>query len=185
MDLLRDVHIRDIIIFGTGEIGKIAVHLLEKQYHILFAVDNEEIKWGNSFEGYSIKPPTEILDYDSNIVIVTTKSLLEISKQLCRLGVSLEKIFFCSIESDRNENEYAFYPLDAKNLAVTGKSLIQYDLLCEKEQRTNNKNVLIFCSFYSVYTKQLIENISKRYNDIEFSILTKAEKTNNTIKSEH
>lgn len=184
MSLLKGTHTREIIVFGTGVIGKTVVQLLERQYHILFVVDNDETKWGNLFENYPVKSPQELLEYNRNIVIASSKYMQEISLQLCRMGIPKEKVFFCDAEAVNGSVEYIFYPLDAKKAEGTGKSLIQYDLLEQEEQETNNKKVLLYCSFYSVYTKQLIENISKRYTDIEFSILTRAKENKEKIKSE-
>ena len=50
----------DIVIFGSGEVGKRAVQLLNKDYHILFLVDNNEKKWESTVEEYRIKSPEEI-----------------------------------------------------------------------------------------------------------------------------
>lgn len=43
---------------------------------------------------------------------------------------------------------------------------------------------MVFCIFYSTYTKQLIENMSKKYKDIEFSLLTKTEEYKEKVVSE-
>ena len=59
----------EIIVFGTGEVGKNAASLLEQDFHILFFVDNDEKKWGTQFFGYEIKNPVEIKQYDCDIVI--------------------------------------------------------------------------------------------------------------------
>lgn len=170
--LLNDMRIKEIIVFGTGSIGRIAIHLLENCYHIMFAVDNDKSKWGTYFEGYIIKAPHEIGNFRQDIVIISTKYVMEISSQLCQMGISRDKIFFCDVKLIDGRNEYTFYPLNAAKVKETGKELIQYDLFGKENLKTDQKKVLIFCIFYSVYTKQLIENMSKRYHDIEFSLLT-------------
>lgn len=163
---------KDILVFGTGLVGQTAVHLLEEKYHILFAVDNDERKWGNLFEGYEIKPPSEILKYDCDIAIISRIYMREISFQLQEMGIETERIIFCDIKSVDGSLRFGFCPLDAKKVKAAGKKLIQYDLLNEEEQETGCIKVLVFCTWYSVYTKQLIENMSRRYQDIEFSLIT-------------
>lgn len=34
MSLLKDTCIKEIIVFGTGEVGRSAIHILEERYHI-------------------------------------------------------------------------------------------------------------------------------------------------------
>ena len=60
----------------------------------------------------------------------------------------------------------------------------QMKMFCRNEYRTSHKKVLILCTFFSTYTKQLVENISKRYKDIEFSILTNAKEYREELLSE-
>ena len=111
--LLNDMRIKEIIVFGTGSIGRNAIHLLENCYHIMFAVDNDKSKWGTYFEGYIIKAPHEIGNFRQDIVIISTKYVMEISSQLCQMGISRYKIFFCNVKLIDGRNEYTFYPLNA------------------------------------------------------------------------
>lgn len=163
---------RDIVIFGTGEVGQGAIPFLEKSYHILFAADHDEKKWKGKFEKYDVKPPEVIKQYHCDIVITSTKYSIEISKQLQQMGISQSRIYFCHRFQTDASYEYEVYPLDEVNLISTKRRLIQYDLFQTEEHKTRNKKILIFCSFFSTYAKQLIENMSKRYNNIEFSLLT-------------
>lgn len=174
---------KDILIFGTGGAGKAAVRLLEKQHHILFAVDNDRAKWGSFFEGYTIKSPVEILQYDCDIVITSTNYTMEILLQLQQMRIAQERIYFYCIELIDGLYECVLYPTDAKKVMGTGKRLVQYDLLNTEENESESIKVLVFCTFCSVYTKQLIENLSKRYDDIEFSLVTKAPEYEEMINS--
>lgn len=72
----------------------------------------------------------------------------------------------------------------AERIENTSFSLVQYDLYNTKEYETVCKKVMVFCIFYSTYTKQLIENMSKKYKDIEFSLLTKTEEYKEKVVSE-
>lgn len=165
----------DIIAFGMGEKGKNSVSVLEKDYHVLFYVDNDKNKWGTQYKGYLIESPEEIKKYACRIVITSgMKYVEEIVGQLRQMGVGSDRIFFYSQESSYKNKDYEIYSLEAEEIPNTEIPLIQYDLNREEEQEIYDKKVLIFCAFFSIYAQQLIANISKRYNDIEFSLLTYA-----------
>lgn len=174
----------DIIVFGTGEIGKAVLPFLEQEYHILFFVDNNEKKWGTILGKYRIESPEEIKKHNYAIVIASTKFHLQIAGQLEQMGVCRDKIYFCHRFQTDSLWEVEVYPLVESKLRGKSKRLVQYDICNREEYKTNNRKVLIFCCSYSVYTKQLIENISKRYSDIEFSLLTNTIEYKNNIFSE-
>lgn len=171
----------DIIVFGAGEEGKKAIPFLEKKYHILFLSDNNKEKQGAFIGNYMIKSPEEIKEHDSAVVIASTKYALEIENYLQNIGVRRERIYFCRRYS---MDEYKIYPVMAERIENTSFSLVQYDLYNTKEYETVCKKVMVFCIFYSTYTKQLIENMSKKYKDIEFSLLTKTEEYKEKVVSE-
>lgn len=163
-----------MIIFGTGEVGKKVIPLLEKECGILFCTDNDQSKWGKPFGGYIINSPEKIRDYDCGVVVaVSGKYENEVIGQLIHMGISEERIYFFRQDE--------IYPLDAEKMRGTGIPLIQYDLLHAREEETGNRKVMVLCSAFSLYTKQLIENISARYADIEFSLLTCAEESRDKI----
>lgn len=174
---------RDIVVFGTGEVGKKVLPFLEKQFHLLFWADNNKDKWGTRLVGYEIKSPEEILQCDCCVVIASTKYASEIVQQLQHMGIASEKIYFCRKFQSNAAYTYEAYPLLEEKVAETEIPLVQYDLYHEKECVTENKRVLIFCSFFSVYTKQLIENMSQKYEDIDFSLLTNAKESKDKIRS--
>lgn len=148
--------------FGAGKAGKNAMSFLEENYHILFYVDNDEKKWGSAIGSYKVESPNEIKKYDCAVVIALKRHDMEIAAQLEQIGVKYEFIYF--------------YP--------TKMPLIQYDLCHAEEKGTDCKKILIFCRGYSVYAKQLIENIAKRYDDVEFSLLTHIKESKGKIVSE-
>ena len=138
-------------------------------------VDNDKNKWETRYKGYLIKSPEEIKEYACNVVITSGMKYVEdIVMQLHQMGVNSDRIYFYSQESSYINKKYEIYSLNAEEIPNTEISLIQYDLYREEEQETGNKKVMIFCAFFSTYAQQLIENISIRYSDIEFSLLTYA-----------
>ncbi len=164
----------EIIIFGTGEAAKRKLPYLEKENHIAFFVDNNSAKWGNTFEGYEVKSPKELGNCNYNIVVSTGKYKSEIEKQLLNMGINKDRIYFSQLNLINGNYECEIYPLTEEQLLSAETPLIDYDLNHTSEEKTGSKNVLVFCVFYSVYVKQLIENMSIRYPDIEFSLLTNA-----------
>ena len=174
---------RNIIIFGAGKNGERAVSLLKNSYHILFMADSNEEKWGSMFAGYTVKAPAEIMQNDCDIVITPTEHCMDILYRLQQMGVSQDRIQFLDRIQGNQSLEFEVYPLDTQKIKGTDKQLIQYDLLNREEQNTGHTKVLLIYSYYSVYTKQLIENISKRYSDIEFSLITSVKENQDKIDS--
>ncbi|MCM1182625.1 MAG: hypothetical protein NC337_04535 [Roseburia sp.] len=176
---------KNVIVFGIGKNGQKAVHWLKNKYRILFVTDNEQEKWGSAFEGYVVKAPNEILQYDCNIVITPTNFYIDILYQLLQMGVDRDRIYLGEGVRINDSFRYEVYPLDAQKIDGTEKELVQHDLLNNKEQSTGYKKILIIYSFYSVYTKQLIENMAKRYNDIEISLLTSEQENKDKIDARY
>lgn len=172
------------MLFGTGCIGKEAIPFMEENHRILFWVDNNEHKWGSIFEKYPVYPPDALLDCNCNVVITSVKYANEIAGQLQGMGIAADRIYFCRKYQAGDVYRYEAFPFSWTDVNVTGKPLVQYDLCQAEEVGTNRRKVLIFCSFYSVYTKQLIENMSKRLKDIEFSLLTNARESKEKIVAE-
>lgn len=164
---------QDVIIFGTGQNGKSVLPFLQKEKNILFFADNSAEKWGTCIEDYSIKTPDDIKKYNCDIIISTKKYENEIIEQLVQMGISQERIYICRKFQTEEVYDYEIIPVIEERLTRTEIPLIQYDLCHTKDCETSYTKVLIYCLSFSVYTKQLIENMSKRYQNIEFSLLTK------------
>ncbi len=163
---------KEIILFGGGEVGRNAAKHMKSDYRILFLADNDEKKWGTALEDCVVKSPAEIRNYDCDVVIASARYGVEIAGQLEQMAVSRERIYYYR-DFDVNVTwGYEIYPAKADKVVSTGRPLCQYDLYLEAGQGAEHKKVLIFCTFYSTYAKQLIENMSKRCKDIEFSLLT-------------
>lgn len=165
---------KNIIIFGTGEIGKIAISCLKSEYNVKAVVDNDNGKWGRAVDGYIIQSPEIIRNYDCMIAVASTNYCMEIMNQLQDMGIEHSNIFLCRRYMKEGQYGCDIYPSDVQKLKGTEKSLIEFDLLNRTESICGKLKVMVFCLSYSVYTKQLIENMSKRYNDIEFSLITSA-----------
>lgn len=77
---------KDIIIFGAGQIGRMA--LLKYGDRVDYFIDNDEKKQGEKIRGFVIKNVEEsIPDSDSHIVIIASKHQDRMAKQLRKLGV--------------------------------------------------------------------------------------------------
>lgn len=181
--IMKGINVKkSIIIFGAGIRGKRAVSELKDRFDILFVVDNDEEKWGSMLEGYQVRPPMDVLQYECDIVITPIRICEEIIYQLYQIGVKTDKIcLWNTVRISDTGFEDGIYPLDAGKIEGTRKQLIEYDLLNNVEQDTGHIKVLIVYSYYSVYTKQLVENLAKRYDDIEFSLLTSVKENKDNI----
>ena len=172
----------DIAVFGAGQVGRDMMPALERDYNIRYYVDNDKRLWGTRIGEYLIQPPQELLCYEGNIVIASIQYTMELLKQLLGMGIRTERIFFC-YKFQAENFQYKVYPILAERYQSSTTPLIQFDLLENDEKKTARRKVLVACLLYSVYTKQLIENLSERYGDIEFSLLTQAKEYKRNIKS--
>lgn len=166
----------NIIIFGAGEDTKKAIPFLEKEHKILFLCDSDKGKQGSAVDKYPVKSPDEMHKFDCMVVVTSGKFGFEIVKQALQSGVSGERIYYCRLFQTDARPEYELCPVFTEKLGNTGIPLVRYDLHHAEECRTGRKKVLVFCTFFSTYTKQLIENMAARYADIEFSLLTRTRK---------
>ncbi len=171
----------DIIVFGIGEIGRRSLPFLEEEHHILFLSDSSEKKWETTVGNYRIKAPEEIKKHDCAVVITSTRYGTEIADRLQEMGIDKKRIYFCRGFQAEDAYKYEIYPQTVEMLSDTGLPLLQYDLLHAGEEEGECQRVLVACSAFSVYTKQVIENISRRYKDIEFSLLTNAKESKEKI----
>ncbi|MBD5476907.1 MAG: glycosyltransferase family 4 protein [Lachnospiraceae bacterium] len=172
----------DIAVFGAGQVGRDMMPALERDYNIDYYVDNDKRLWGTRIGEYLIQPPQELVYYQGNIVIASIQYTMELIKQLLGMGISAERIFFC-YKFQAENFQCRVYPVLAERYQSPKIPLIQFDLLEENEEKMVRKKVLVACLLYSVYTKQLIENLSGRYEDVEFSLLTQAKEYRENIKS--
>lgn len=163
-----------VIVYGTGLIAVKTRPFLEREYDVICYVDSDKRKWGTKFENHKIVSPWEINQYEyDRIIVASIKYAYEIADQLVQMGVARERIYLCRQSSPDSADGFDIYPVQLELLETPGLQLIQYDQLnTEGLNNTTEKRVLIVCSFGSVYVKQVVENMSRRYGDLELSILT-------------
>ena len=174
----------NIIVFGTGAVGKKCLPFLEEQYQIQAVIDNNEKLWGTRIGAYVIEAPSIIINTECAIVITSSKYAMEIVNQLLNMGVKEERIYMCYLNRTKEGMVCGIYSVIEEKLDSTDIPLKQYDLLQRKVQENDKKKILLCCSFFTPYVKQLIENMSKRYEDIELSLLTNAYESKNLIQSD-
>lgn len=164
----------EVIVYGTGLIAVKTLPFLEQKYDIVCYVDSDKQKWGTRFENHKIVSPLEINQYKyDRIIVASTRYAFEIAGQLVQMGVARDRIYLCRQFGSDDSGNFDIYPILPELLETPGLQLIQYDQ--QGSEESNNiavKRVLIFCSFGSVYVKQVVENMSRRYDDLELSILT-------------
>lgn len=170
----------NVVVFGTGVNAMRSVRFLEKRYNILWYVDNNIEKVGKKIENYEIKSSESLNSYIDYVIIIAEYHTYEILNQLEKIGIKKDKVMSLLCTYSGESYHFDIYPINKIEYNDTGRQLLSYDLLKKTEQYKKRK-VLIFAKFYSVYTKQLVENLHKRYNDIELSILTGAKETKEMI----
>lgn len=173
----------DLIIFGASGFGKKAISYLEKNYNVLCWLDNDCTKWGKKYENYIVNNPQEVVGFQGKIM-VTSVYKVEIEKQLIALGVHPGRIYSIHVRQTDTGYQYEEYPLDEQFLEAEKKDLQEYDVLNNAEREGDKIKIMLFCVFYSTYTKQLIENMAKRYSDLEFSLITSDSESGEKITSE-
>ncbi len=173
----------DTIVFGASKLGIGTIGYLKDRYNILYCIDNDENKWGTEISGIKIMKPGILKNYKGEIIIASVY-YWEISKQLYSLGIPNEKIYISKRKKyDNDIYKYEILPLDSSLLGTIGGDLAGFDLYHEEEIVSGNKKVLIFCSYYSSYIKQLVENMCSICNDIEVSIITSDISTKDNISA--
>lgn len=177
-------NMNDAVVFGTGKVGKLALPFVEKEFRILFWTDNDKKKWGKSFGRYKIVHPDAVVDEPVEIIIASTKYGTEIADQLAHMGVSKDRIYLCRQYQTDSGDQIDIYPLLEEMLLCKNIPLIQYDLFQRKECESTRKKILVFCSFFTTFTKLIIENMAKRYPDIEFALITNTMEYRDTIDTE-
>ncbi len=173
----------DTVVFGASKLGVGTIGYLKDRYNILYCIDNDENKWGTEISGIKIMGPGVLENYKGEIIIASVY-YWEISKQLYNLGIPDEKIYIAKRKKkDNGIYKYEILPLDSRRLETIGGDLSGFDLYHEEEAASRNKKVLIFCSDYSSYTKQLVENMCSIYSNVEVSIITSDIRTRDNISS--
>lgn len=166
----------EAVIFGAGQVCAEVLPFIENQFHVLYVVDNNEGLWGTKFRSYEVKAPAEAVSRNCKVIIASTRYVFEIAVQLKEMGMDEDDIFMCSGFYEGKGYTYDIHPINEKLIQVKDTQLNQFDVLKNEGVICKQTNVLIGISFFSTFTIQLIENMSERYKDIRFDLLTSDEK---------
>lgn len=92
MDLLKRDK-RKVVVFGTGSAAEEMMNQLDTEnIDILFFVDNNPAKHGQSFREYPIVPPDRILSADFDYVLIASQYSQDILNQLTDMGIPYRKV---------------------------------------------------------------------------------------------
>lgn len=166
----------EAVIFGAGQVCAEILPDVEKQFRVLYIVDNNKKFWGTKLKSYDVKSPDEAAGRVCKIIIASTRYVFEIAGQLKRMGMAEDDILMCSGFYVGERCTYDIHPVNEKLIQIKDTQLIKFDTLKNEEITCRNTKVLIGVSFFSTFAVQLIKNLSKRYQNIEFSLLTSDEK---------
>ncbi len=174
----------DIILFGAGEECKKALPFLEEKYSVMFLADSDVSKYGSKIGDYEVGSLERGKRNNYNIVITSTRYSFEISRQLQQQGIDQNKIYFLRKLYTDNIGKYEVCPINEEHMKHLEDPLVNFDLYHKEECKSDKKKVLVFCTFFSTYTKQLIENMSRQCCDIEFSLITRVKEYKEKIVSD-
>ena len=83
---------RKIIIFGCGSLGKRVYNTYKINNEIVAFCDNDPKKQGKSYEGISVKAPSEICNIKFDKIIVSSTYYQSIIEQLHKYNIPHKKI---------------------------------------------------------------------------------------------
>lgn len=90
---------KTIVCFGAGTAGEILLKNLPTNYRINYFADNDKKKWGKKIEDVVIINPNEIVSMHNVFVVIVSRHILSIKRQLEGYGLR-EDVDFVNIYSD-------------------------------------------------------------------------------------
>ena len=95
------------ILFGTGNLGKIALNAIKKSNISIAAIaDNDESKWGNKWSGYNVINPEHIAKYkDVDSIIIASLNFPYMRKQIMEINNSINIYDFDFLLNNINLSE--------------------------------------------------------------------------------
>lgn len=76
---------KSVILFGTGNLGKIALHSIEKTgINIQAVADNDNSKWGNEWSNYKVINPADLKNYNKSTCIIVASLNFPFMKKQCK-----------------------------------------------------------------------------------------------------
>ena len=164
---------KEIVLFGIGEVLKSHPLTIMESYNVIGIVDNNYKQYSENVYGITVTAPNSLKGYNGIVAITTRyKSYPAISQQLMELGISLGQIHYLQYSFYTNELE--LIPGEKKQLNYPNRLLNEYDLIKNTTVKKQDKKIMLFCSFYTVYLVRLVKEVKKQYPDFSISVITKA-----------
>jgi len=89
-NLIKVKNAKNVIIFGTGNLGKIVIAALKKEgINIICLSDNNRSRWNTIYNGYKVIPPEELKKTDNSTPIILASDLTfpYMHRQLQQMGI--------------------------------------------------------------------------------------------------
>ncbi|SEA10771.1 Iron-sulfur cluster-binding domain-containing protein [Pseudobutyrivibrio sp. ACV-2] len=102
-----------IVVFGAGIIGKQAVSMYKSK--VAYIVDNNKELQGKNVDGIQIKPVEVLLDDCDYKVLIASRNVEMMKKQLDKLGVTNYEYFVSDPRAYYSTNEIVFNPYDGNS----------------------------------------------------------------------
>jgi len=91
----EDKSSKKVALFGAGLIGHDAIEFFKKEnISVICVADNNSQLWGGNIEGIEIINPSELKNYQYDLLIIANSFFSEVSKQLNQMGIDNYTSFF-------------------------------------------------------------------------------------------
>jgi lipopolysaccharide cholinephosphotransferase len=92
---------KNIVLFGASQFGKIALENWKKQkdINVIAFCDNDKNKWGLSFQGIKVISPDDLTDLIYDEIIITSMYDVDILRQLVSMGINEDIIRISSVDT--------------------------------------------------------------------------------------
>ena len=88
-EFLNCIQDKNVVLFGAGHYGKLALDDLSSITQISYFIDNDPWKWDTTIHGIDVRPPSYLLnkEMDKAVVLIASLYVFEAEELLIEMGV--------------------------------------------------------------------------------------------------
>jgi len=130
-----------IIIFGAGNIGKMAYLYLSEKYEVVAFADNNTQIWGNSLFNKQIISPVDIASFFVDFIVIATVHYKAIGTQLNDMGY--RNIYGFELNNDGKTENYKLFQLEYLKFEDFNLEALPFKTVSHEVQSQKEKKVLM------------------------------------------